>query len=138
NHYMRLGKGEEQTGGRERPSLLADIFESFLGALYLDQGYEIAFKFLEEKILATMDIDAFSHMMDYKSSLQEFIQRQEGLTIVYEIIQEKGPSHKKEFLAAVQINDKVFQGGFGHSKKEAEQRAAKEALAFFKDKHNKY
>src|SRR5690625_301071 len=89
--YILLGKGEEQTGGRTRPALLADVFESFLGALYLDQGYDQVLLFLEDHILPKISSGAFSHAMDYKSQLQEFVQQTQNVTIEYEIIEEKGP-----------------------------------------------
>jgi len=129
--YILLGKGEEQTGGRNRPALLADVFESFLGALYLDQGFYTVLSFLEKYIFPKISTGAFSHVMDYKSQLQELVQQYKDLTIEYKIIEEKGPSHNKEFLAQVQINNEFFQLGSGRTKKEAEQRAAKHALDAF-------
>src|SRR5690625_3924316 len=83
--YILLGKGEEQTGGRSRPALLADVFESFLGALYLDQGYNSTLDFLEKHILPKITTGAFSHAMDYKSQLQELIQQHKDIEIEYEI-----------------------------------------------------
>ena len=73
--YVLLGKGEELTGGRERPALLADVFEAFIGALYLDQGLEPVISFLEKVVFPKIEIGAFSHVMDYKSQLQEVIQQ---------------------------------------------------------------
>ena len=70
-----LGKGEEMTGGRERPALLADVFEAFIGALYLDQGIETVIEFLEKVVFPKINDGAFSHVMDYKSQLQEFVQQ---------------------------------------------------------------
>lgn len=131
--YILLGKGEEQTGGRSRPALLADVFESFLGAFYLDQGYDEVLAFLDDHVFPKISSGAFSHAMDYKSQLQELVQQNQNVTIDYEIIEEKGPSHDKEFIAQVQIQDKVFKVGIGRTKKEAEQRAAKFAL----DSYNK-
>lgn len=126
--YLLLGRGEEQTGGRERPAILADSFEAFLGALYLDQGYEKANNFLEQHIFEKINIGAFSHAMDYKSQLQEFVQQDNKQTVDYQIIEERGPSHDKEFVAQVLINDQPTGEGAGRSKKEAEQRAAKASL----------
>ncbi|WLR43562.1 ribonuclease III [Bacillus carboniphilus] len=123
-----LGKGEEMTGGRNRPALLADVFEAFIGALYLDQGLDEVRTFLEKFIFPKIDDGAFSHVMDYKSQLQEIIQRDFKGLIEYKIVQEKGPSHSREFISTVSINDKIFGTGNGRSKKEAEQRAAQEAL----------
>ncbi|CDO02266.1 ribonuclease 3 [Oceanobacillus picturae] len=126
--FIRLGKGEEQTGGRERPALLADVFEAFLGALYLDKGYSEALAFLERHVFPKITTGAFSHAMDYKSQLQELVQQYRHQTITYRIIDETGPSHDREFLAEVQISEKVTGTGKGRTKKEAEQRAAKAAL----------
>ena len=126
--YLLLGKGEEQTGGRERPAILADVFEAFLGALYVDQGYDIAMKFLEDHVFPEISTGAFSHAMDYKSQLQEFVQQDKDQTVFYEIIEERGPSHDKEFVVRVLLRDKTAGEGIGRSKKEAEQRAAKYAL----------
>jgi len=132
--YILLGKGEEQTGGRNRPALLADVFESFLGALYLDQGYEAAMTFLNKYVLPKISTGAFSHAMDYKSQLQELVQQYKNYQIEYKIIEEKGPSHNKEFVAQVSIRDTITTTGAGRTKKEAEQRAAKNALDAFNKK----
>ncbi|MFD2044071.1 ribonuclease III [Ornithinibacillus salinisoli] len=129
--HLFLGKGEEQTGGRDRPALLADVFEAFLGALYLDQGFDIALKFLEDNVFPKIDTGAFSHGMDYKSQLQELVQQDKNQTIEYKIIEEKGPSHNKEFVAKVFINEGTSGTGIGRTKKEAEQRAAKKVLDTF-------
>jgi ribonuclease III len=126
--HIFLGKGEEMTGGRNRPALLADVFEAFLGALYLDQGFNTALDFLEKHVFPKIDTGAFSHGMDYKSKLQEVVQQDKNQTIVYQIVDEKGPSHNKEFIAELLINNSVLGSGLGRTKKEAEQRAAKNAL----------
>jgi len=129
--YLRLGKGEEQTGGRMRPSILADVFESFLGAFFLDQGYDRTVQFLEQHVYPKIISGAFSHAMDYKSELQELVQQNKGIAIRYDIIEERGPSHNKEFVAQVTIDQETFSEGIGKTKKEAEQRAAKKALDVF-------
>lgn len=131
--YTLIGRGEEQTGGRNRPALLADVFEAFLGALFLDQGYNSVITFLDQYIFPKITTGAFSHGMDYKSKLQELVQKYKNATIEYHIIDEKGPSHNKEFNAQVQINDEVYKVGIGRTKKEAEQRAAKYALDTFSE-----
>ncbi|TMN23547.1 ribonuclease III [Lentibacillus cibarius] len=131
--YLLLGRGEEQTGGRERPALLADVFEAFLGALYLDQGYDVVIQFLKKYVYPKITTGAFSHAMDYKSKLQEYVQKNRDHSIDYVIADEKGPSHDKEFVAQVVINGKVSGKGIGHTKKEAEQRAAKYALDTLED-----
>ncbi|WP_407267989.1 ribonuclease III [Radiobacillus sp. PE A8.2] len=126
--FILLGKGEEMTGGRNRPALLADVFESFIGALYLDQGFDIALRFLEETVFPSISKGAFSHAMDYKSQLQENVQQNKSGIVEYHIIDEKGPAHDREFIAQVVINEEVAGVGVGRTKKEAEQRAAKKAL----------
>jgi ribonuclease-3 len=129
-----LGKGEEITGGRERPALLADVFEAFIGALYLDQGIETVIKFLEIVIFPKINAGAFSHVMDFKSQLQELIQQDGSGTLEYRVLQEKGPAHNKEFISKVSLNGKELGVGNGKSKKEAEQHAAKMALNVLTDK----
>lgn len=129
--HILLGKGEEQTGGRERPALLADVFEAFLGALYLDQGYDAAIQFLEKYVFPKISTGAFSHAMDYKSQLQELVQQHRNHSIEYTITNEDGPSHNKEFVAQVLVKGDVAGDGSGRTKKEAEQRAAKDALDKF-------
>lgn len=125
---IRLGRGEELTGGRNRPALLADAFEAFIGALFLDQGLEEVIRFLEKFVFPKIQEGAFSHMMDYKSQLQEQIQHDGLGSIEYEIIDEKGPAHNREFVALVKVGGTTLGKGSGKSKKEAEQRAAEIAL----------
>ncbi|MDQ0350591.1 ribonuclease-3 [Alkalibacillus filiformis] len=126
--YLLLGKGEEASGGRERPAILADAFEALMGAIYLDRGFETALNFLEEHIFPDVEPGAFSHVMDYKSQLQEHVQK-DGESVEYEIVDEIGPDHNREFIAAVTLNEEKIGTGRGRSKKEAEQDAAKEGLA---------
>lgn len=123
-----LGKGEELTGGRNRPALLADVFEAFIGALYLDQGFEDVVRFLKAYVYPKVKKGAFSHAMDYKSQLQEFIQREKNSKIEYEIVEERGPAHSREFIAHVHIQGEQGGIGIGRTKKEAEQKAAQKAL----------
>jgi ribonuclease-3 len=130
--YILLGKGEEQTGGRSRPALLADVFEAFLGAVYLDQGFDKALEFLETHVFPKITDGAFSHEMDYKTQLQELVQQSGKQSVDYQIVEEKGPAHEKTFLAQVMIKDRVLGSGEGKSKKEAEQRAAKKAMDRYK------
>ena len=127
-----LGKGEEMTGGRERPALLADVFEAFIGALYLDQGIERVIEFLEKIVFPKINAGAFSHVMDFKSQLQELIQRDGTGMIEYRVLQEKGPAHNKEFISRVSLNGEELGIGTGKSKKEAEQHAAQMALSVLK------
>lgn len=129
-----LGKGEEMTGGRERPALLADVFEAFIGALYLDQGIDKVIDFLEKVVFPKINAGAFSHVMDFKSQLQELIQRDGTGVIEYRVLQEKGPAHNKEFVSKVSLNGEELGIGTGKSKKEAEQHAAQMALDVLKAK----
>ncbi|WP_416826876.1 ribonuclease III [Ectobacillus polymachus] len=131
--FVLLGKGEEMTGGRERPALLADVFEAFIGALYLDQGLAVVWNFLTEIVYPKINEGAFSHVMDFKSQLQELIQREGNGSIEYEILHEKGPAHSREFVSHVTLNGEILGMGTGRSKKEAEQHAASEALKKLKE-----
>jgi len=127
NKYLRLGKGEEDTGGRNRKAIVSDIFESFLGAIYLDQGIEVARKFFLENVIPHIlnhEIDFFD---DYKSVLQEYVQTDKR-SLEYKIVAEKGPAHNPEFTAEVIIDGIVYGKGISNSKKAAEQEAAKNAL----------
>lgn len=123
-----LGKGEELTGGRHRPALLADVFESFIGALYLDQGLDTVFAFLEKFVFPSIDKGDFARVVDFKSQLQEFVQHDNLGELAYRVVQEKGPAHNREFVSEVLLNQRVLGQGIGRSKKEAEQRAAAKAL----------
>ncbi|MCF6094359.1 ribonuclease III [Microaerobacter geothermalis] len=123
-----LGKGEELTGGRERPALLADVFEAFIGALYLDQGLESVFQFLDKYVFPKIEHGDFTQPTDFKSMLQEYVQHDSLGELNYRIIQERGPAHHREFVAEVLLSDKALGRGVGRSKKEAEQKAAEMAL----------
>jgi ribonuclease-3 len=123
-----LGKGEELTGGRLRPALLADVFEAFIGALYLDQGLDSVFRFLEKYVYPRINNGEFTRVTDYKSQLQEFVQRDGLGEIQYRIVQERGPAHSREFVSEVLLNGDVLGQGSGRSKKEAEQHAAAMAM----------
>lgn len=123
-----LGKGEELTGGRQRPALLADVFEAFIGGLYLDQGLESVFQFMEKYVYPRIDKGDFFQVTDFKSQLQEFVQQDNMGEIQYRIVQEKGPAHNREFVSEVLLNNASLGVGTGRSKKEAEQQAAARAL----------
>ena len=127
--YLLLGKGEEQTGGRTRISILSDAFEALIGAIYTDGGMESARSFIIEQMgrLITDSVDG-AISLDYKTKLQEMVQRNGDNRISYEILEEKGPDHKKIFVSQVKISDIVLGTGEGRSKKEAEQNAAMSAL----------
>ena len=126
--FILLGKGEEMTGGRTRPALLADVFEAFIGALYLDQGIDTTVSFLERTVFPKIDAGAFSHVMDFKSQLQEQIQRDGSGILEYKILEERGPAHSREFISEVTLNNTLLGRGSGRSKKEAEQHAAQMAI----------
>jgi ribonuclease-3 len=126
-----LGKGEEQTGGRTRPSLLADAFEAFLGALYLDQGLNAVRAFLDRHLFSMLPGDGQAPLKDFKTELQEKVQQLSMGALDYRIVEERGPAHDREFVAVVVIGKQHLGKGIGRSKKEAEQQAASQALATF-------
>ena len=126
--YMRLGKGEEHSGGRERPSILADMVEALIAAIYLDAGLEQARKFVIEQLLSRAEIGEGHRIKDYKTQLQELVQRKSNQHIAYEMIGESGPDHNKLFRFCVYINGVAAGEGSGRTKKEAEQMAACKAL----------
>ena len=128
--YLLMGHGEEQTGGREKPSILADAMEAVIGAIYLDGGYKAARDFVLRKfddiINEAVEGRLFS---DYKSEIQEVLQKSgHNKPIVYEIDREEGPDHDKTFFVHLSYNGRILGKGKGKSKKEAEQSAAKTAL----------
>lgn len=125
---IRLGKGEEHSGGRNRPALLCDLFEAFLGALYLDQGFAAVETFLEKVVFPKILAGAFSHEMDHKTRLQEVLQRSGDVLIDYRLIKEEGPAHERQFWTQVYFNGERIGEGQGKSKKLAEQAAAANAL----------
>ena len=127
--YLLLGKGESQNGGRERPSILADAFEALIAALYLDGGIEAASRFIMSYV--TGAIEEFGHkpaFKDYKTALQEIIQKNPEEQVDYVLTGESGPDHDKRFTVEVHLNSNVIGHGTGRSKKEAEQNAAHQAL----------
>ncbi|KAF1304428.1 ribonuclease III [Candidatus Enterococcus willemsii] len=126
--YIRLGKGEENSGGRNRPSLLCDLFESFLGALYLDQNLQTVNEFLKKVVFPKVQAGAFSHEMDHKTRLQEVLQRAGDVFIDYRLVKEEGPAHERLFWTEVFCDEKLIGKGHGKSKKLAEQAAAADAL----------
>mgnify|MGYP000020338485 FL=1 len=127
--FIRLGKGEENTGGRERPSIVSDAFEATLAAIYLDGGYEEAKRFVLRFMPEHMDLNRVSILSDYKTALQEIIQKNREEKIEYVLTGESGPDHNKSFTVEVHLNSNVIGTGTGHSKKQAEQLAAREALS---------
>ena len=130
--YMRLGRGEEHTGGRERPSILADMVEAVIAAMYLDSGMDEARRFIMERILRDAEFGDSHRSADYKTRLQELVQRKSNQAIQYRLAGESGPDHDKTFIFDVLINGTVSGTGSGKTKKEAEQMAACKALETFR------
>ncbi|SEN30297.1 ribonuclease III [Paenibacillus sp. OV219] len=125
--HVLLGRGEEQLGGRQRPALLADLFEAFVGGIYLDQGLESVRAFLATHMFPHIDSDGGLLVKDFKSTLQEKAQHASMGPIEYRIMEERGPAHDREFVVEVYIGDTSYGSGAGRTKKEAEQQAAAEA-----------
>lgn len=127
--YMRLGRGEERSGGRSRPSILADMVEAVIAAMYLDSGsLDQSRRFILQNILNDARLNSGHRSADYKTALQELVQRDKNARIVYEPAGESGPDHDKRFTFRVIINGELAGEGVGRTKKEAEQMAAGEAL----------
>ncbi len=127
NEELKLGHGEEENGGKYRKAIVADIFEAFIGALFLDKGFESVKKFIYEHIIPIIEKEHAYFFKDYKSILQELVQTDKR-TLHYEVIKEEGPAHNKIFTVEVRIDNIIYGKGAAHSKKEAEQLAAKDAL----------
>ena len=125
--YMRLGRGEEHTGGRSRTSILADAVEALIAAMYLDGGMDVASRFITEHILSALD-GGYVASGDSKTELQELVQRRSNQTLQYELVSASGPDHAKVFTSRVLLNGQPIGKGQGHSKKEAEQAAAHAGL----------
>lgn len=126
--YLKLGVGEEKTGGRNRDSILADMFEALLGAIYLDQGLAPINTLLEEVITPTIRSPKSERVIDYKTKLQEYVQSDSRKTVHYEVVNVTGPSNKPLFEVIVKLEDITLGKGTGYSKKRAEQQAAKDAF----------
>jgi len=126
--YLRLGKGEDKGGGRERDSILADAFEAVLAAMYLDGGFEVAKKHVMRFVTQELKHTDDEVFKDYKTALQEIIQRNPEEFVTYILTNEEGPDHDKIFEIEVRLNSNTIGKGKGKSKKQAEQAAAKEAL----------
>ncbi|OGR56739.1 MAG: ribonuclease III, partial [Elusimicrobia bacterium GWA2_38_7] len=129
SHYLRLSENEELSGGRERESTMADALEALIGAIYLDQGFEKASSLILEKLAERKRII----QTDYKSKLQEIIQKKHKIPPTYSLLKETGPDHEKKFHIEVRIKKKKLGVGQGRSKKEAEQSAAHTALKKIKN-----
>ena len=129
--YLKLGRGEDAGGGRKRPSIQADAVEAVLAAVYLDGGIGSARKIIQQYILCR-EVEGLTSPRDYKTALQELVQRESGQVLKYRLTGEEGPDHDKRFFVEVDLNGEVAGRGKGHSKKEAEQMAAKAAIAKLK------
>ena len=127
NDFLLLGVGEEKSGGRDRDSIIADMFEAFVGAIYLDQGNAAAFKLLDRlmgKHIEEVDEKTF----DYKTRLQEYIQADSRRSVVYETVSVEGPNNNPVFEVVVKIDGLIYGRGSASSKKQAQKNAAKDAL----------
>lgn len=132
-NYLLMSRGEEKSGGRENPSLLANSIEAIIGAIYLDRGLPDAQKFLEEFLYPQInDLSQDKIIYDFKSRLQEIIQEKKRFSPIYKVTNEEGPDHNKIFTVGVYVNSKLISQGHGKSKQEAEQDAARVALGQFK------
>jgi ribonuclease-3 len=130
---LRLSKGEKHGTARARAQILANAYEAVVGALYLDQGYEAAKKFIEKTVLATFDsILESGSWMDPKSHLQEVVQSRQGFTPVYRVLSEDGPDHDKTFVVGVFVDNKLVGEGSGPSKQTGQVKAAEAALVRYK------
>ena len=127
NEELLLGHGELERDGRHNRAIVADIFESFIGAMFLDCGIEQVKVFIYKHVVPLIESKSLEFINDYKSVLQELVQTDKK-SLEYVIVNESGPAHEKEFSVVVKIDDIVYGSGVAHSKKEAEQQAAKDAL----------
>jgi len=128
--YMRLGKGEEKSGGRQRVSVLADMVEAIIAAIYLDSDMSTAQSFIYRFVLPEKLDVSVPVVEDYKTKLQEILQTNSENKYEYVMLSESGPDHNKSFLFALELNGVQIGAGKGRSKKEAEQQAAKSALEY--------
>ncbi|MEG1255223.1 ribonuclease III [Clostridium sp.] len=128
--YLYMSKGEELTGGRARVSILADAVEAIIAAIYLDQGLKVIKEFVLRNFNTIIQKAVKNQIiLDYKTKLQEILQKNGDVDICYNLTRFEGPPHRREFFVEVLINDEVEGDGSGYSKKEAEQMAAKKVLA---------
>lgn len=127
NEALLLGHGEEESGGKYRKTIVADIFESFIGAMYLDKGFEYVQSFILNHVIPIIESGLVDFFDDYKSVLQEEVQTDKR-SLEYVIVKEEGPAHNKVFTVEVRIDGIIYGNGTAHSKKEAEQEAARDAL----------
>ena len=125
NKYLLLGKGETLSGGREKPAILCDVFEAFIGALYLDKGVNEIQRFLNLVVIPKIKNGRYELITDFKTELQEYLQQNGPVHIRYELVKEEGPSHDKTFTVQLIVDGKKYKTASGKTKKAAEQMAAK-------------
>lgn len=130
---LRLGKGEEKSGGRKKPSILASTYEAVLGAVYLDGGFDAARMVVARHFAAELEPGTGASPIDHKTGLQELTQRRFGETPTYTVVEASGPDHDRAYAVEIRVGGELRGRGTGKSKKEAEQQAALEALAAFDD-----
>ena len=132
--FLTLGRGEEQSGGRSKPSLLADAYEAVIGAVYLDTGFEYVLRLLRRLLGSVVERVVHSSAVDFKSALQELLQRRAKSRPRYEVVDARGPDHEKTFTVAVYCSEVLCGTASGRSKREAEQRAAAVAFAHLQER----
>ncbi len=134
---VRLSKGEAHGSERAHDSILADCFEAVIGAIYLDQGYEVAREFIAKNILSKIDVVLEEGLWrDPKSYVQELAQKIDGVTPVYRTLKEEGPDHDKKFTVGIYVKETLKGTGVGHSKQEAQTEAAREGVKKYRKENN--
>lgn len=132
--FILMGRGEEHSGGRERPSILANTLEAIIGAVYLDSGLKVSRKFVLSLLREEIDtVNNLTYLRDPKTALQEYVQKKYKERPVYQVIEERGPDHMKEFTVKLLINGKEIVTGEGPSKRKAEMNAARASLKKIED-----
>ena len=127
NNYIKVGHGEENSGGKYKKAIVADIFEAIMGAIYLDLGYETVRRVILDIVVPYIQNPNIVFFEDYKSALQQAVQTTRQ-SVIYEVVKEEGPAHDKTFTIEAKVDGIIYGKGVGSSKKDAEQVAAKDAL----------
>lgn len=129
--YLRLAKGEEESGGRDKDYILANTFEAILGAIYIDQGYEVCKELVTKSLISKIENIVKNRLdIDSKTRIQEVVQSKYGRTPTYVVLKEHGPDHNKKFVVGVKVGNKIIGKGRGTSKQRAEEDAAKKGLEY--------
>lgn len=131
--YLLMGKGENKIGGRYKDSIISDAYESLLASIYLELGYEVVKQFIYRTLMPKISELLENGMMDFKTILQELVQKEYKKNVEYKILEENGPDHDKSFTVGIFWEDNLITIGVGKSKKEAEQNGAKPAISYFKN-----